>query len=123
MTEWSDDELARWELLDAGVTVCVSMRRGVHPHLIAWAKHHGLFVRIDRASKWGNPFVLGRDGDRDTVVRRFEFEYLPYQPTLLAALGELRAKALGCWCAPELCHGEPLAVRAGQPWDITVSSS
>jgi hypothetical protein len=51
MTDWTDDELARHELLDAGQTVCVSMRNGVHPNLVAWAKERGLFVRIDRQSK------------------------------------------------------------------------
>lgn len=109
MTDWSEDELARRERLAAEQTVCVSMRRGVHPHLIGWATDRGLFVRIDRRSKWGNPFVLGRDGDRDTVIRRYAAEHLPYRPALLAALGELRGKALGCWCAPARCHGDVLA--------------
>ena len=100
--EWSEDELARVELLAAGETVCVSMRRDVHPHLLSWATNRGLFVRIDRKSKWGNPFVLGRDGDRDTVIRRYAEEYLPHQPALVSALGELRGKALGCWCYLEV---------------------
>lgn len=109
MTEWFDDERARWKRLEAGETICVSLRHGVHPHLIAWATHRGLFVRIDRKSKWGNPFVLGPDGDRDTVIRRYAEEHLPYQPSLLAALSELRGKTLGCWCAPARCHGDALA--------------
>ena len=25
-------------------------------------------VLIDRTTKWGNPFIIGRDGDRDGVV-------------------------------------------------------
>ena len=108
MTGWSEDELARLKRLQAGETVVVSMRRGTHPNLISWAMDRGLFVRIDRQSKWGNPFVLGRDGDRDAVIRRYDEEHLPHQPTLLAALAELRGKALGCWCAPERCHGNVL---------------
>lgn len=108
MDGWSIDELERAELLRAGETVCVSMKRGTHPHLVRWAQEHGYFVRIDRKSKWGNPFVLGRDGDRDTVIRRYE-AYLAQQPTLLSALGELHGKALGCWCAPAKCHGDILA--------------
>ena len=51
--DWSEDGRARMEQLAAGDTVCVSMRPGVHPHLIAWAKVRGLFVRIDRQSAWG----------------------------------------------------------------------
>ena len=111
-TDWFEDELARLDRLEVGETVCVSMRRGVHPHLVSWAMSQGLFVRIDRKSKWGNPFVLGPDGDRDTVIRRYEEEHLPNQPSLVAALDELRGKALGCWCAPARCHGDVLAEAA-----------
>lgn len=113
MRGWSEDELARAELLAAGETVCVSMRHGVHTQLISWAQRRGLFVRIDRTSKWGNPFVLGPDGDRDTVIRRYGEEHLPHQLALLSALGELRGKALGCWCAPARCHGDVLAEAVG----------
>lgn len=108
MTGWSQDELERLELLSAGEPVSVSMRPGEHPNLVAWAKTNGLFVRIDRGTKWGNPFVLGRDGDRDTVIRLYE-KRLECKASLLAALGELSGKALGCWCAPERCHGDVLA--------------
>ena len=61
----------------------------------------------------GNPFVLGRHGDRDTVIRRHALEHLPYQPSLLAALDELRGKALGCWYAPARCHGDVLREAIG----------
>jgi Domain of unknown function (DUF4326) len=30
------------------------------------------------------------------------------QPSLIAALHELRGKHLVCWCAPERCHAEVL---------------
>ncbi|WP_197289115.1 DUF4326 domain-containing protein [Nocardia sp. NRRL S-836] len=86
----------------------VSMRRGVHPNLISWTKARGLFVRIDRGTKWGNPFIIGCDGDRPTVIYRYE-EHLARNGSLLAALGELAGKALGCWCAPRWCHGDILA--------------
>lgn len=108
MIGWSHDELARLELLSAGEPVSVSMRAGVHPQLISWAKSNGLFVRIDRGTKWGNPFVLGRDGDRDTVIERYQHR-LAREDSLLAALEELAGKALGCWCAPRRCHGDALA--------------
>ncbi len=65
-------------------------------------------VRIDRATKWGNPFVIGRDGDRAEVIAKYR-EWIAEQPELLAALPELRGKRLGCWCAPEPCHGDVLA--------------
>jgi Domain of unknown function (DUF4326) len=70
-------------------------------------------VRVDRATPWGNPFMLGQDGDRATVIARYRDHYLPSRPDLLARLSELRGKALGCLCAPEACHGDVLAAAAG----------
>jgi len=65
-------------------------------------------VYIGRPSKWGNPFTIGRDGDRGDVIERYE-RWLRSQPELLAALPELAGKTLGCWCAPRACHGDVLA--------------
>ncbi len=59
-------------------------------------------------SKWHNPFVVGRDGTRDEVIVLYE-EYLLTRPDLLAALSELKGQRLGCWCAPQACHGDVLA--------------
>jgi len=115
---WAADELARRALLEQGAAVAVNMRG--HRGLIAWAKERGLFVRVDRATPWGNPFVLGRDGDRATVIARYRDDFLPSRPDLLARLGELRGKALGCWCAPQACHADVLIgemERAGVPAD------
>lgn len=64
-------------------------------------------VYIGRPSKWGNPFVIGRDGTRDDVVIKYE-EWLRTNIDLLDSLWELRGKILGCWCSPERCHGEVL---------------
>ena len=65
-------------------------------------------VYIGRPGKWGNPFVIGRDGDRQEVLRKYR-EWIVRQPDMLAALPELRGKTLGCWCKPEACHGDVLA--------------
>ena len=64
-------------------------------------------VYIGRPSKWGNPFEIGKDGDRETVIRKYR-EWVVTQPNLMAALPELRGKVLGCWCAPKACHGDVL---------------
>ena len=64
-------------------------------------------VYIGRPSKWGNPFVVGKDGSRDDVVRLYE-GWIRNQPKLLADLWELRGKTLGCWCHPLACHGDVL---------------
>lgn len=70
-------------------------------------KYHGTApkdaVYIGRGSPWGNPFIIGRDGDRDEVCRRFEYEILP---TLDVSV--LRGKHLVCFCAPKRCHGDAI---------------
>jgi hypothetical protein len=65
-------------------------------------------VFIGRPTKWGNPFIIGRDGSREEVIAKYE-DHLRYQPELINALDELRGKTLGCFCAPEPCHGDVLA--------------
>ena len=74
-------------------------------------RDHAYDVYIGRPSKWGNPYVIGRDGDRDTVIMLYA-EHLMSSPKLLAALGELRGKTLGCYCKPLACHGDVLAAFA-----------
>jgi hypothetical protein len=64
-------------------------------------------VYVGRPSKWGNPFVIGRDGARHEVIAKYR-AWIVRQPALMAALGELRGKDLVCWCAPERCHAEVL---------------
>jgi hypothetical protein len=59
------------------------------------------------ASKWANPFKIGRDGTRDEVISKFH-EWVLRQPALMGALSELRGRDLACWCAPARCHGEVL---------------
>jgi len=35
-------------------------------------------------------------------------EWIKTQPQLLADIEELSGKVLGCWCAPNPCHGQVL---------------
>ena len=64
-------------------------------------------VYVGRPSKWGNPFVIRRDGTRDAVIEKYR-AWIVRQPALMAALGELKGKHLVCWCAPERRHAEVL---------------
>lgn len=65
-------------------------------------------VYVGRPSPWGNPFAIGRDGDRDVVMARY-IDWLRDQPGLIdRARRELAGKDLVCWCAPARCHGEVL---------------
>lgn len=65
------------------------------------------------ASKWANPYIVGKDGTQEEVVAKYE-EWLMTQPELLAALPELKGKTLGCWCHPKACHGDVLARLAAE---------
>jgi hypothetical protein len=67
-------------------------------------------IYIGRPSKWGNPFIIGKDGTRGEVIQKYD-SWLDTQPELLEALPELQNKVLGCWCAPKACHGCVLVVR------------
>jgi hypothetical protein len=65
-------------------------------------------VYIGRPSLWGNPFVIGRDGDRKEVIQRYR-AYILSKPELLSLAKELlRGKDLVCFCSPEPCHGDVL---------------
>lgn len=67
-----------------------------------------------KRSKWHNPFKLGVDGDRDECLAKYR-AYVLGKPELMAALHELDGQILGCWCAPQKCHGDVLlALRAEQ---------
>lgn len=58
--------------------------------------------------KWGNPFIKGVDGTRRQVIAKYQ-EWLPLQHDLIADIGELKGKRLGCFCKPKACHGDFLA--------------
>jgi hypothetical protein len=69
-------------------------------------------VYIGRPSKWGNPFVIGVDGDRDAVVASYR-RYL-HTSGLIRDVKELKGKDLVCWCAPRACHGDVLLKLANE---------
>lgn len=72
-------------------------------------------VHIGRPSKWGNPFVIGRDGDRDEVIAKYLAWLLARPEKIAEAKLELRGKDLVCFCAPQRCHGDVLSEIANAP--------
>jgi hypothetical protein len=71
-------------------------------------------VYIGRPGPFGNPFEIGKDGNRQEVVEKYA-EWVLTQPELLATIRtELKGKVLGCWCAPKLCHGDILVELANE---------
>ena len=71
----------------------------------------GRCPRTGEAGRWGNPFRIGPDGDREEAIARYA-EWLAgevdAERITLAELAALDGKRLGCWCAPKPCHGEVL---------------
>lgn len=78
-----------------------------HP-LVVHCKKSKYDVYVGRGSKWGNPFVIGKDGTRKEVIKKYK-KWLLNNPSLLKDLPELKGKILGCWCFPKECHGDILA--------------
>lgn len=88
-------------------------------------------VCVDRSTKWGNPFVVGRDGTRKRCVELFEAlccglicvsgkpsyrEQRNYLHMACANIGELRGKNLACWCPLDApCHADVLIRAANRP--------
>jgi len=63
---------------------------------------------------YGNPFVVGDDGDRDEVTDMFEAWLIGGYPDVeperrswvLNNMHRLKDKILGCYCKPAKCHGD-----------------
>lgn len=104
--DWREDERKRQGRVADGETVLANYEKD--KNLIAWAESKGLAVPIDRSSAYGNPFLLGPDGDRDAVCDAFQKHYLPYKPSITTKLNTLKGKVLCCHCYPDRCHGAAL---------------
>lgn len=62
-------------------------------------------VYIGRPSIFGNPFIIGKDGNRQEVLYKYK-KWVVTQPELLEKIYKLEGKVLGCWCKPKKCHGD-----------------
>lgn len=65
-------------------------------------------VYVGRPTKWGNPFVIGKDGSREEVIEKYKQAALADPAYCEAARLELAGKDLVCWCAPHACHADVL---------------
>lgn len=81
-------------------------------------------VCVDRSTPWGNPFVVGVDGDAAECVRLYRLllggmvcllakASVGAQTTarryVFAHLDELRGRDVACWCREgQPCHGDTL---------------
>lgn len=75
-------------------------------------------VRVDRRSHWGNPFVIGKDGDRDEVCDKFTLYLADKLKTDPTWVDPLIGKDLACHCAPQRCHADALRLAAHARWFV-----
>lgn len=77
-------------------------------------------VRIDRKTKWGNPFVMQSEQDRTKVIEQYRqwlWEQINSGKIEMEELASLHGKRLGCHCSPKPCHGDVLAAAAAWAHD------
>lgn len=67
-------------------------------------------IDVGRGSKWGNPYSHDPNSkakyivsSREEAIELYSFWILG-QVDLIADLGELKDKRLGCFCLPKSCH-------------------
>ncbi len=82
--------------------------------LVVHCEKDSFDLYIGRPSKWGNPFIIGKDGTRKEVIDKYR-TWILGQPDLMDSISELRGKVLGCWCKPNSCHGDILTDLANRP--------
>lgn len=107
---WSESERERQLQVEKGVAVVANSH--ADKNLITWAESQGKAIRVDRGSKFGNPFILNDDGTRDHVCDCYEHNYLPNKPSITNSIDDLKGKVLICYCYPLRCHGDALAAMA-----------
>ena len=98
-----------------------------HRRGIKFVSPNGLPVKcVDRTSRWGNPFEIGRDGTREEVIQKYrDWFWTGTEPKKIGRyvvdprwlrdhIHELRGSNLAC-CRPGLpCHADFLLEQANQ---------
>lgn len=75
-------------------------------------------VYIGRGSVFGNPFRIGKDGDREEVINLYK-HYVKSNAKVLKAIYNLPKDAiLGCFCHPKACHGDIIVELYNSYWKI-----
>lgn len=79
-------------------------------------KNESFDVYIGRGSKWGCPYTIIKDrptlaieivDSKEEALSKYR-QYVLASPDLMNSLDELEGKVLGCFCKPEMCHGDVL---------------
>ncbi len=101
-----------YDCLPRGLTVKLKDRE-VHQGI-----EEGRIVRVDRETRWGNPFHLNDrndDGERNQRIDQYRSHLarsIDAGRIDPKALAKLAGKQLACHCTPKRCHSEVLAAAA-----------
>jgi hypothetical protein len=102
-TETLFDGMVERNLLSVSGADCTIRKR-----MVVNYKEDRYDVFIGRGSPWGNPFIIGTDGNRLEVIEKFK-EWIETDPSMVEKVKrELKDKVLGCYCSPLPCHGDAL---------------
>lgn len=82
-------------------------------------------VKVDRTTKWGNPFVVSKYNTAEKAIAQFKRAiedypktglWLDFDPASKRELSSLRGKNLACWCPLDKpCHADVLLELANAP--------
>lgn len=74
-----------------------------------------VFINSERYPKqdsvWANPFKVNSNTTREDVIHKYKLyiiNRLNNDKNLRDQLLLLKGKNLGCWCYPDMCHGQVL---------------
>ena len=110
--------------MTAPVRLQLSRRAGFDLQALSQSTNGLPAVNVARPSRWGNPFVIGKDVDSATeAVDAFRDLTAPHPPHIVPLymgrddiVRDLRGKNLACWCKPgTLCHADVLLELANRP--------
>lgn len=85
----------------------VYIGRGKDPHTGEWGEWGNRYSHRESAFEW----VIEVDTPEEAVLcfKAYLWELINEGKLSLERLASLAGKTLGCWCAPECCHGDVLA--------------
>lgn len=66
-------------------------------------RHEAYDIWGARPGPLGNPFRIGRDGNRNECIVQFR-QWVVRQPFIMRLLPDLAGRTIGCFCKPLACH-------------------
>jgi hypothetical protein len=115
--------------MKAPVRLQLSRAKGFNLQALSLATNGLPAVKVDRSTKWGNPFKVGRPSaftggrpvaDQRHAARLYQAIAPETADLVKAAQAELLGKNLACWCEINpydrwLCHADVLLEIANRP--------